>query len=299
MASLRLFTSYIKRGEVAAGFDENCGNFPGFGVEQQMEGAIGVLGVDLDGVRVGILPGRGKAFVEIELVQHADFMFGDGVEAFERNENAAIVGGVGAVEDADNGPDGGMDVGGFAGFGEAVGGLESAADFQIRLGGDIGTDDGFEFMGEKIAATRGDFVALVGAVFDYFFRGEGFAVVVKSEEVWGGADDGIFALVGVADDERDGEADVLAILRGMQHLLIEREREVPGADVEVIDGVHHQLGAGAFFSDDDVVAVLFLAEECAGFAAQDDDGDGQGHAEGDGKEGEPGAQGTLTHLLED
>ena len=115
---------------------------------------------------------------------------------------------------------------------------------------------------------------MIGAVLHHLFVRQGVAVVVETEEVGGGADDGIFSEVGIADDVGDGEANILPILRRVEHLFIEGKGKISGAYVQVINSVHHQLGAGAFFSEDEVVAVFGLAEEGAGFSAENQDGDG-------------------------
>ena len=79
---------------------------------------------------------------------------------------------------------------------------------------------------------------------------------------------------------------------------VERVGDVPGAIVDVVDGVQHELH-GRALADDEVVAVVGLAEQRATAFLDDQHCHRRADAEQDGEYGEPRAEGTLPHLLED
>ena len=84
----------------------------------------------------------------------------------------------------------------------------------------------------------------------------------------------------------------------MRQFFVEGIGEWCRGGIDVVDGVEDELERGGFGADEDVVAVIGLAEEGLALGAGDHDGDGESDAEGDGEEREPGGEARLAHLLE-
>ncbi len=108
-----------------------------------------------------------RCYAHQGLVDHSFFMLGNGVHADEGNEEHAIVGGVCRLEDADDFPDGFVDVGLFIRGRHAVGCAEGTAlglvflggefwivKMQVQGPGDIAADDGLKFFRPEDSALR-------------------------------------------------------------------------------------------------------------------------------------------------
>ncbi len=136
-------------------------------------------------------------------------MFEDGIEGANRNKQDAIVRGVRFVKHADHGPDFRMHIVKIARSRKPVCCLEGFADGKPKVFGNFRADYGFKFSGLE-STTIGERITFPGAYFRNFIVGKWLAVVVKPEELRGGADDAM-TLVAVSDGVWDGPLDKSAV----------------------------------------------------------------------------------------